>query len=117
MVDGAQIDDLYLFLTNESLVITFLSLAFTIYASSYENPQNELINYKTLAYYVNSIVEILNLEVSVVSWIVIIPLFFQREGAWTDALGIYRSIMSMVVHTCPLIYTTVNIFFLSDVSI
>ena len=61
----------------------------------------------------NSTAQAVNLVVTVVSWIAIIPWYWLNVG-WDTFDNVMRQINSMTVHTVPLILTTINIFLLSD---
>ena len=58
-----------------------------------------------------------NVLISLVSWTLIHPLwgtFFYEDGAWTSDSAIEWRLSRIYMHTFPLIYSTINMFVLSD---
>lgn len=73
-----------------------------------------MIDYKAIANIFNTVSQSTNIVVTVASWIFIMPLIFEGKGksnSWA-----YKVDMSLI-HSLPLMFTTINLFILSDTTI
>lgn len=55
----------------------------------------------------------MNVFITIVSWLVIIPRRW-ANGDWSTLLGVYLQLDNMAIHLYPLIFTSINLFLLSD---
>ena len=103
----------FLWFTRWGVNLTELALITSVWAMQYHEYVIYTIDFKYLAIWLNSTAQAVNLVVTVVSWIAIIPWYWFNVG-WDTFDNVMRQINSMTVHTVPLILTTINIFLLSD---
>ena len=57
-----------------------------------------------------------NTYVSIASWVAIIPDTVFEPDAFEPGWNLYETLKSIVIHTLPLIETTLNLFFFYDVT-
>lgn len=97
--------------------LTELSLFFSIWASEYEQGVNSIVDYKVMAVLINSLGENVNIIVTIVSWIFILPLLWTMDDGWSTPAMVYFQLDNIFIHLLPFIYTTINMFLLSDMTV
>ena len=102
----------FVWLTLLAVQFTEYSLFTSIYAGKYTYGVDSLIDYKALATILNTSAQTMNLIVTVVSWILIMPWVYTSE----ENTLIFK-IDQTFIHSLPLLFSTINIFILSDTTI
>jgi len=74
---------MFLYLTLFSVQLTEYSLITSIWSSDYQYGIDSIIDYKVLAMLMNTIAQTVNIVVTVVSWIFILPLLWTMEDGWS----------------------------------
>ena len=74
---------MFLYLTLFSVQLTEYSLITSIWSSQYEYGVTSLIDYKVLAMLINTIAQSVNVMVTVVSWIFILPFIWTMDDGWS----------------------------------
>jgi len=74
---------MFLYLTLFSVQLTEYSLITSIWSSEYEYGVDSFIDYKVLAMLMNTIAQTVNIVVTVISWIFILPLLWTMEDGWS----------------------------------
>ena len=93
--------------------MTEFALITSVWAMQYHEYVLYTLDFKYLAIWLNSTAHAVNVVVTVVSWIAILPYYWENFG-WSTFQQIYVQINGMAVHTIPLFLTAINIFLLSD---
>ena len=96
--------------------ITNLSIYMSIQASHFTSGR-ELAGFptKAVANLLMGIAETINVIVTVVSYVIIIPATVKQSNAWDTPEHIFDTIFNKIlVHTLPIIFSTVNLFMLTD---
>ena len=102
----------FVWLSLLAVQFTEYSLLTSIYAGKYTYGVDSLIDYKALATLLNTASQSINLTVTLVSWVFIMPWVYTDEKN-----TLYYKIDSTLIHSLPLLFTTINIFMLSDTTL
>jgi hypothetical protein len=89
MVDGNDFESILVYLTWWAVHTTTFSILMSIYASYRDDPQNDYLDYKTLANWTNGMAQCVNIVVFFVTSFAIYPVVFSEEGAWDTPYDIY----------------------------
>ena len=76
------------------------------------------IDYKTFANISNGVAQTMNIIITVCAWTFILPFVqWKKVEGWSTPNKILAQLNQMVVHSLPLISSTINIFLFSDIII
>jgi hypothetical protein len=102
----------FVWLTLLAVQFTEYSILTSIYAGMYTYGVDSLINYKPLATILNTASQAINVIVTLCSWLLIMPLIL-----FDGDISLSYKIDQTLIHSVPLLLTTINIFILSDTTL
>lgn len=102
----------FVWLTLLAVQFTEYSLLTSIYASQYTYGVDSIVDYKAIANILNTAAQTINVIVTTITWILIMPLLLSDE----ESSLAYKLDMSLI-HLLPLLFTTLNVFVLSDITL
>ena len=105
-----------IYLTHWGVFFTTMSLVFSLQASETHIEPFGMLPDKTLAMLLMQVAGSLNFLITLVSWTIIIPANLARERPFDDNEGVVYMINKVAVHTLPFVFSSVNMFGLTDMT-
>jgi hypothetical protein len=105
-------DKNFVWLTLLAVQLTEYSLFTSIYAGQYTYGVDSLVDYKVIATILNTLAQTMNVIVTLVSWLLIMPWVYTYEEN-----TLLFKVDQTLIHSLPLLFSTINIFILSDTTL